>query len=602
MCTSHAAMATGGSTWRDEALDTTVVQQFAVPMMKHDARRFLAIVMLGSAICCCAQMPTPELPRVYIDTHWAPPDSGRIWRAHTAEEFQHALDGADPGDIIVLDAGTTYAGGFTAPAKSNPEHKWIYIESSELAALPPSGKRVDPARDAAKMPKIVATGESPALSILAGASHYRLAGLEFYSTSTSGCDLGHTPRVNCFTYFLLDMPAEQGRALPDSITVDRCYLHGSDTEDVRAAVVANGTNVAVVDSYISDIHQSTSDSQAIRAYRTPGPIKVVNNFLSATTENLMFGGAGGADNPYVASDIEIRHNHFYKPERWAVPGVTLSPAAQWSVKNSLEFKSARRVIVSGNVVENNWFAAQWGFAVVLTVRTSDSGNIAVVDDITIENNLLTNVASGFNSLAHDDLCKLPRAPFCNNSGEARRWKIANNLVELRSASAPGGRRPQLFSVAPHLADVLFQHNTVVPATGTSCFESVYFRVDGGKRWPLAESGTRNVWITDNVLCRPPTGDYGGQGIAGLENYMGDPPPVEKRFAGNIIFMPSDGQPASFPGSNRITSGMRFANPAGGDYDLVLPKWTKTTDGKQPGVDAKALNAAIAGVASGTPEH
>lgn len=545
-----------------------------------------------------AQPPVPELPRVYIDTRWAPPAGGNTWRAHNAVEFQRALSVANPGDTIVLDAGAKFEGNFTAPAKANPEHKWIYIESSDMTALPAPGNRIDPTRDGAKLPKIIATGASPAITVLAGASYWRFVGLELYSISDHGCDLNRKPRVNCFTYFLLDMPEENGKALPDSITVDRCYLHGSDTQDVRAGVVANGTNVAIIDSYISDIHKSTSDSQAIRAYRTPGPIKVVNNFLSSTTENLMFGGAGGADNPFVASDIEIRSNHFYKPERWATAGVTLPPAPQWSVKNSLEFKSARRVIVSGNIFENNWFADQWGFAVVLTVRTSDSGNVAVVNDLTFENNLLTNVAAGFNSLAHDDQCKLPHAPFCNKTGEARRWKISNNLIQLRSATAPGGLRPLAFSVANGLADVVFLHNTVVPAPGTSCFASVYFRVDSGQKWPLAESGTRNFWINDNVLCQPPTGDYGGRGTEGLEIYMGDPPPVEKRFAGNVIFLPEDAHPASFPVSNRLTAaGIRFADPSTDNYELVFPKWAKTTDGKPAGIDAKKLQTAIAGVAS-----
>lgn len=560
------------------------------------APRWILLLFLA-AIPAVAQMlmPAPELPRVYIDTHWAPPTGGKTFHPHNSGELQRALDDSNPGDIIVLDAGSTYSGSFSAPAKSNPEHKWIYVQGSELPAV---NKRVDPVRDAARMPKIVATGVAPGISVLPGASFYRFTGLEFYSTSTQGCDINHTPRVNCFTYFLLDMPADGEKSLPDSITVDRCYMHGSDAQDVRAAVVANGTNIAVIDSYISDIHQSTNDSQAIRAYRTPGPIRVVNNFLSSTTENLMFGGAGGADNPYIASDLEIRNNHFYKPESWATKGLTLPPAAQWSVKNLLEFKSARRVIVSGNVFENNWFAAQFGFAIVLTVRTSDSGNLAVVDDITIENNLLTGVASGFNSLARDDQCKLLRFPLCNNQGEARLWKIANNLIQLRAADAPGGRRPLAFQLSPDLADVAFLHNTVVPAAGTSCWGSFFFTVPGGTRWPLTSSGTHNIWIMNNLLCRPPTGDYGGQGIAGLELYMGDPEPLEKRFAGNVIFIPKDGQPASFPGSNRmVSSGIRFADAANGDYELVLPKWTKTTDGNAAGVDMKALDAAIAGVAS-----
>ena len=75
------------------------------------------------------------------------------------------------------------------------------------------------------------------------------------------------------------VPADQ---FPKNIIIDRCYIHGSDTQDVREGVAANGISVAVVDSYISDIHDSTMDSQAIIAYRTPGPIKIVNNLLSAT--------------------------------------------------------------------------------------------------------------------------------------------------------------------------------------------------------------------------------------------------------------------------------------------------------------------------------
>ena len=563
-------------------------------------RRFLFLLLaIASAANGMGQMPVPALPQVYIDTAWQPPTGGKTWKAHTASELQHALDSSSPGDTIVLDGGATYQGSFTVPGKANPDRKWIYIEGSELAALPAPGKRVNPESDAARMPKIVATSVAPAITIEPGASYYRFIGLEVYSASKQGCVLEHVPPVNCFTYFLIDMPAANGRPLPDSITVDRCYLHGSDTQDVRSGVVANGSNVAVIDSHISDIHQSTSDSQAIIGYRTPGPVKVVNNFLSSTTENVMFGGAGGADNPYVPSDIEIRNNHFFKPEKWAAPGKALPPSAQWSVKNSLEFKNARRVLVSGNVFENNWAGAQKGFAVVMTVRTSDSGNAAVVNDITIENNVLKNVTSGFNTLEHDDLCKLSSAPFCNNPGEAKRLKIANNLILLRSTAAPGGFRPMALGVSPDLTDVVFQHNTVVAAAGTNCWASLYFNVKSNTKWPLPESNTHNLWVTDNVLCRPPSGDWGGQGTDGLKSYMGDPAPLDKRFSGNIILAPSDNAPASFSGGNLLTSGpIRFADPNNGNYQLTAPKWTKTTDGKPAGVDSSALSAAVGNAIAG----
>lgn len=102
----------------------------------------------------------------------------------------------------------------------------------------------------------------------------------------------------------------------------------------------------------------------------------------------MLGGAGDYNSPYVSSDVEIRGNYFFKPLSWKAPGVTLPPYNKWVEKNNLEFKSARRVLVSGNTMENTWVSGQIGYSVVLTVRTSQSGNVAVVDDITTESNIL----------------------------------------------------------------------------------------------------------------------------------------------------------------------------------------------------------------------
>jgi hypothetical protein len=239
-----------------ERINTFVSRYAALWTKIRLIQSFATLRILVFAISLFGQAPSPELPRVYIGTRWAPPVGGKTWPVHTAREFQRALADSSPGDIIVLDAGVRYQGTFTIPAKSNPNHKWTYIQGSEVGSLPASGTRIDPVRDAGKMPKIVATGASPAISVLAGAAYMRFVGLELYSTSNKGCNLDYTPRVNCLTYFLLDMPAQQGKPLPDSIAVDLCYMHGSDTQDIRAAVIANGTNVAVIDSYISDIHQA----------------------------------------------------------------------------------------------------------------------------------------------------------------------------------------------------------------------------------------------------------------------------------------------------------------------------------------------------------
>ena len=552
------------------------------------ARNFLLLLTLIAAVNLFGQS-IAEAPRVYVDTTWNPPTGGRTWHAHTSADLQDALNSADPGDTIVLDAGSTYTGNFTLPAKANPNNKWIYMESSRLSRLPAPGVRIGPS-NAPNMAKIVTPNVNPALNPLPGANHYRLVGLEVTTASNQGCQPHNNPPVNCFTYFLFGQPdggSGHPTQLPDSITFDRVYMHGSSTYDVREGIQGNLTNLAVIDSYISDIHQSTADSQAIAAYFTPGPIKIVDNFLSATTEDVMFGGAGGYNNPYVPSDIEIRRNHFFKPLSW-IPLTTVSPV-KWSVKNNLEFKSAQRVLVEGNVLENNWKSAQVGYSVLFTVRTSQSGDIAVVDDITVENNILTNVDAGFNTLEHDDGCKPPQYSHCTNPGEVKRIGIYNNLVLM----TPNNSTHHVgLAISVDMTDLAFQHNTVIMSDQSACFNAIFFNVKQRVAWPLQQSSTHNVSILDNVLCRQPSGDWGGQGMAGLQSYMGDPPPLASRFRGNLMFVPNGDRAQAWPANNDTMSApFSFLDAAKNNYQLVRRKRTKDNDVPLPGVDMARLLAA-----------
>jgi hypothetical protein len=546
----------------------------------------LALSLAGNAV---AGPPIPQLPGKFIDTSWNADTSGKTWKAHTSQEFKAALASSQPGDSIVLDAAVTYEGNFELPAKTNRDHKWIYIVSSALSKLPPPGTRVSP-DDAANMPKIVTTNVTGAIKTAAGANYYRLVGLEITSTSTLGCKLANVPRINCWSYNLLYLDAPKEQTLPDSITVDRCYLHGSPTQDVGEAVFGNASNLAVVDSYISDIHRSTTDSQAILSMRTPGPIKIVNNYLSASTENVMFGGGGGYDNPYVPSDIEIKNNLFFKPLDWAAVGVTVSPKPQWTAKNLLEFKNAQRVLVESNIFENSWASGgQSGGAILFTVRTSQSGDLAVVNDITFTNNILKNVTSGFVTLSTDFMCGREPYTQCTKKGEARRIAIENNLILFRDPKVPGGARNIGVQMSPGMSDFVLQHNTFVPASGSDCWNSIYFAVPSGIGWPPAHSLNDNVWILDNVLCRPPTGDWGAHGTAGLEKYMGTPTPVGSRYAGNVMFMPGDAKASDFPPDNILTkTPIKAADSSDGRVSVTSFDKPKTTDGKAPGADMSRL--------------
>src|SRR5687767_8873221 len=59
----------------------------------------------------------PELPRVYLDTA-CPTTTGAVFNLNSGGDLQFALNAAQPGDTIVLQAGAVFTGNFTMPAKS----------------------------------------------------------------------------------------------------------------------------------------------------------------------------------------------------------------------------------------------------------------------------------------------------------------------------------------------------------------------------------------------------------------------------------------------------------------------------------------------------
>lgn len=134
-------------------------------------------------------------------------------------------------------------------------------------------------------------------------------------------------------------------------------------------------NAAIINCRISDFHSVGFDAQAISGINGPGPFKILNNYLEASGENILFGGAAPAIPGLVPSDIEIRQNHFYKPWSWRV-GDPSYAGEHWTVKNLLEFKTGTRVWVDGNILENSWAdlpIGQSGYAILLTIRT-ENGN------------------------------------------------------------------------------------------------------------------------------------------------------------------------------------------------------------------------------------
>src|SRR5579863_7641864 len=139
-----------------------------------DATRLLARALAGLTAACIAHgvglaATLPAAPLTF-DTHYAAP-AGAIRTVAAGGDLQAALDQAQLGDTIVLQAGATFTGPFKLPNKTTGTG-WIYVVSSKLASLPSPGKRVGP-NDAVNMPKIVSKAYDSALVTVANSHHFR---------------------------------------------------------------------------------------------------------------------------------------------------------------------------------------------------------------------------------------------------------------------------------------------------------------------------------------------------------------------------------------------------------------------------------------------
>jgi hypothetical protein len=525
-------------------------------------------VLLGASLVSplhAQQATSPEPPRVLLDTRM-PRVQGRTLNVGPQGNLQAALESARPGDEIVLQAGATYTGSFILPLKAGASRMpgtgpVIIVRSSGLANLR-EGHRVSPG-DTLMLARLVAPRNgAEALGTVAGTAGWRLSGLEI----TAAPSVSLTGRLVRFG----DGSRAQNNlaSVPQNIVLDRSYVHAGSKLDIRRCIDLQSGATAIIDSYVSGCHANGADAQAIAGWNGPGPYKITNNYLEASTENISFGGADPGILNLVPSDIEIRGNYLTKPVAWK--GV-------WLGKNLFELKTGQRVLVEGNVFENNWQDGQGGSAIVLKSTNQDGGcPWCGTRDVIFRLNLIRNTGAGF---------ALSAAPDPHHTDfPLQRVSITDNIVTNVDVPPTFNGDGRGLLINQDVVDLVIAHNTLLSPTNAA----VLF---GG---PLDKPPVRLI-IRDNLIGG---GAYGvkGPGLTGgsatVSAFMRD-----GAFAGNVVILPSA---AGYPAGNyypSTTSGLGFVNAAQSDFHLTptSPLRKKGSDGRDIGADVDAVMAAINGV-------
>lgn len=550
------------------------------------------------------------LPRVYVQSSLADtPAPGSTISVNAGGDLQSALNSANCGDTILLQAGAVFSGKFELPAKPCDDQHWIIVRtSSPDSALPPEGSRINPCyAGVASLPgrpsftcpslknvmaKLLFTGPglSGPLLLLQGANHYRFIGLEITRA---------LPKVHLWDLVVTE---DENVSSADHLVFDRVWVHGTATDETKGGIHLSGiTSAAIVDSYFTDFHcisrwGSCIDSQAINGGEGSipgGPYKIDDNFLEASGQSILFGGGGGSTTP---ADIEIRFNHMFKPLIWQkgtpgfVGGYTGDP---FVVKNNFELKNAQRVLLEGNILQNTWGGfTQHGFSVVLTPQTQNGVCVPCqVTDITIRYNKISNVGGGFDIGNVKDT----NGQFAV-AGE--RYSIHDVLLENVSKSQYDGYGQFALMISSSSNEVLnnvsMQHNTVFPDPAghiVSVLDTV--------------SPMSGFVFANNLILSPPDPIISAGG--GNANCAVTDVPISVVqtcfpgyvFAGNLLVgnipkYPPQKWPSgqTFVGS---VAAVGFVDYAAGNYALTPSSQYTGTDGQVVGADINGLNAMIVGV-------
>lgn len=400
-----------------------------------------------------------QLPKVFLVSDLPPlSETHRILTVGKDKAYQNcqaAIDAALPGDEVVIDA--RYVCSPIRLKNKGASDQFIIIRTANLSQLPQQGTRISRA-DSENMAVIETSVDDYAIYAEEQAHHYHLVGLEVrVNPAFTGT---HRGLVSVGPWYLT--PREQ---IPRALVFSRSWIHGSPSQEVLNGVLLNGSEVSIVDSIIEDIHAHNERAVAITGWKMgAGPFKVVNNELLASGGGLSLGGYTTAQDQ-IPSDVEFRKNHVHQRVEWRNSVTSLAGLkGPWRTGSLLSLNNAQRILISGNIFENQWAQSDihnYGYAVefypdALSNGTTGSGQAWVrVQDVTFVHNIIRNAAGAFNIVYQN--FEVPAAI-------AQRLEISNNLA-YNIGTSWGNSLGLILLRQEAQGPVIFNHNTFLNVQG-----------------------------------------------------------------------------------------------------------------------------------------
>jgi hypothetical protein len=478
--------------------------------------------------------------------------TGRTLRASTQDEFAAAIEAAMPGDEIVLPPGTVVSRAFLPRRRGSG---WITVRTELAAAdMPAPGVRLTPETARRLNLAKLAGGvrNDPVIWAQNGSGGWRFVALEITQ------DPGYPSLNTLISLGWGDAPTLA--ETPGDFIFDRVYAHALPTGgDLTRCFLLNSARTAILNSTM-ECHGHFSDAMAIGGWAGPGPFLIDNNSIAGSGHGIIFGGNDPIIADLTPSDIVIRNNRIWKPLAWK--GV-------WPGKTLLETKLAKRLLIEGNLFENNWVDAQAGSAILFkSVSQYGRAPWSQTSDVMFRRNVLRNVAGGFNIAAKPE--EHPAVP-------AARIKIEQNLVYDVGGTQLGPSNGKLLVLSGPLHDVQIVSNTMVhQATGA------YAALQ------LDLQGATNIAVHNNVMTMGEHGWLSSVG-AGSKAFTGGTWAAQ----GNVLAGLPTFSVWSYPAGSSIatsSTAVGFASPSAGDFTLALssPFLSAGMGGHLPGVNMTQL--------------